>query len=60
MNNYEATAYACMALKSMREEGKDVNTSTLEGRMLVMMDRFSKEEIRKKFEKEIKQSTEVF
>jgi hypothetical protein len=60
MDNYEAVAYACLALKSLRERNKEVNTSTLDGAMNTFMDRFSEEEIRIKFDKEIKQSTEVF
>lgn len=60
MNNHEAVAYACLALKSLRERGKEVNTNTLDGAMHAMMDRYSEDEALKKFEKEITQSTEVF
>lgn len=49
MDNYEAVAYACVALAELQKEGKDVNTNALKGKMLLLMDLNSAVEIYKKY-----------
>ncbi|ADL53195.1 hypothetical protein [Clostridium cellulovorans] len=48
MDNYEAVAYAVVAIKELDIEGQEVNEITLKGRMLKLMDKYSEEEIYKK------------
>lgn len=49
MDNYEAIAYACIALKQLQKEDKEVNEDTLKGRMLFLMDIKSEKEIYKMY-----------
>jgi len=49
MGNYEAVAYAVVALKQLKNEGKEVNEIELRGRMLYLMDMYSENEIYKKY-----------
>lgn len=49
MDNYEAIAYAVIALQELREEGKEVDERSLRGRMLSLMDRYSEKEIYEKY-----------
>lgn len=45
MGNYEAIAYAFVALEQLKKEGVEVNSSNLRGRMLHLMDLYSESEI---------------
>lgn len=45
MGNYEAIAYAVIAMEQLQEEGKELNEQNLRGRMLYLMDRYSEKEI---------------
>ena len=47
MDNYEAIAYAVVALEQLKQEGKEINNNTLKGRMLKLMDLHSESEIYK-------------
>jgi len=47
MGNYEAVAYAVVALEQLQQENKEVNNITLKGRMLYLMDQYSESEIYK-------------
>lgn len=49
MDNYEAVAYACVAVKQLQDEGKEINEQSLRGRMLSLMDRYSESEIYTKY-----------
>lgn len=57
MDNYEAIAYACVALNGLEEENKEINETTLKNRMLYLMDLHSESEIYSKYEK---MSTQVY
>ena len=48
MDNYEAIAYAVMALDELIKEGKEVTTQKLKARMTYLMDMNSESEIYKK------------
>lgn len=41
MGNYEAIAYAVVAVKQLQQESKEINENTLKGRMLYLMDIYS-------------------
>lgn len=49
MGNYEAIAYACVALEQLKKEGIEVNSLNLRGRMLYLMDLYSESEIYEKY-----------
>jgi hypothetical protein len=49
MDNYEAVAYACVAVKQLQDEDKEINEQSLRGRMLSLMDRYSESEIYTKY-----------
>lgn len=51
MDNYEAIAYAVMALDELKKEGKDITPQKLKDRMLYLMDMNSESEIYKKARK---------
>lgn len=48
MDNYEAIAYAVVALNEIKKERKEINKQTLSGKMLYLMDMYSEKEILKK------------
>ncbi len=54
MDNYQAIAYAVVALEELQKEGKKINNDTLKGRMLHLMDMYSESEIYKKYSNEVK------
>ncbi|MBN2619438.1 MAG: hypothetical protein JXR64_14105 [Spirochaetales bacterium] len=49
MGNYEAVAYAVIALKQLQQEVKEINEESLSGRMLYLMDMYSENEIYTKY-----------
>lgn len=53
MDNYEAIAYACVALDQLIKEGVEVNSANLRGRMLYLMDLYSESEIYEKYSREV-------
>lgn len=50
MDNYEAIAYARVALRELKEENTEVTEQTLRSRMLYLMDMNSESEIIKRLE----------
>ena len=52
MDNYEAVAYAGIALAQLQKEGKEIKQDSLKGRMLALMDKYSEGDIYIKYEKE--------
>lgn len=51
MDNYEAIAYAVMALDELKKEGNEVTPQKLKSKMLYLMDLNSESEIYKKAQK---------
>lgn len=51
MDNYEAIAYALVALDEIKKEGEEVTSQSLKGKMLYLMDIHSESEIYKKAQK---------
>jgi len=51
MDNYEAIAYAVMALDELLKEGEEITAQNLKGKMLYLMDMNSESEIYKKAQK---------
>jgi hypothetical protein len=47
MDNYQAIDYACVALKQLKKENKEITEISLRGRMLYLMDMYSEIEIEK-------------
>lgn len=45
MGNYEAIAYAVVALEQLKEERIELSKQNLRERMLYLMDRYSEDEI---------------
>ena len=52
MDNYDAVAYACVALREIKEEGTDVTEENLRKRMFNLIDNYSELEILKCFSKD--------
>lgn len=52
MDNYEAIAYAVIALKELQKENLETNSCNLKARMLYLMDKYSESEIYKMYERE--------
>lgn len=53
MGNYEAIAYACVALYQLNKEGVKVDELSLRSRMLYLMDMYSESEIYRIYSDEI-------
>lgn len=51
MDNYEAIAYAVMALDELLKEGEEVTPQKLKAKMMYLMDMNSESEIYKKAQK---------
>lgn len=51
MDNYEAIAYALVALDDLKKEDEEITTQKLKGKMLYLMDMNSESEIYKKAQK---------
>lgn len=49
MDNYEAVAYAVVAVAQLQKENKEVNEENLRGRMLYLMDMYTEKEIYQKY-----------
>jgi hypothetical protein len=52
MDNYEAIAYACVAVRKLIKEKKEINESSLKREMTYLMDMNSESEIYKKYSNE--------
>ena len=48
MDNYEATAYAVVAVSELNKQGKEINKQTISAKMVYLMDMNSESEILKK------------
>lgn len=51
MDNYEATAYAVVAVSELNKQGKEINKQTITAKMVYLMDMNSESEILKKADK---------
>ena len=51
MDNYEAIAYALVALDEIKKEREEITPQSLKGKMLYLMDMNSESEIYKKAQK---------
>ena len=54
MDNYQAIAYAQVALSLLQKENVEITPKTLKGRMIYLMDMYSEREIEKVADKLIK------
>lgn len=52
MDNYEAIAYACVALRQLKSENKVIDEENLKGEMISLMDMHSESEIFALYEEE--------
>ena len=52
MDNYQAIAYAVIAVKTLKKERRELTPTTLRGQMLHLMDLYTETEIYRRYEKE--------
>lgn len=50
MDNYDAIAYACVALRKLQTDGMEITEETIKGKMLHLMDMHSEPKIYKMYE----------
>ena len=52
MDNYEAIAYAVVAITQLQNESKEITPTALRGRMLYLMDKYSETAIYRMYTEE--------